>query len=974
MYCSMVRILTYLFLILFVPSALVAQTKQETITLKGRVCDYVTQLDLPGSRVELLSAQDSSVITSIIARHKYLSGDHSWETSEYEFSIPKRTGDYLLRVALTGYDPTYQKVSIQHIYKREISRDVPNIYLKRPKSTNLKEVTVNASRVTFYHKGDTLVYNASAFQLAEGSMLDALIRKLPGVELTKEGKIYVNGRFVENLMLNGKDFFRGSNKIMLENLPVYTVSDIKVYEHLGDNSRFAGRDIGDDKKYAMDVRLKKQYSIGTMANMELGAGTDDRYLARLFALRFSDHSRLSAYGNVNNLNDSRKPGEKGHWSPSDLNGGEKKQKIGGIDYNIEKRGGAYKLSGDIRVSHANNLLVNETARTNFLQGGDTHERVHSTKRDRNLNLSTNHRFYWEFKQANLEIKPTFNYSDSKGHNDYASLSLGRSLASLPLLELKTLYAPELPDAYKRDAINRNIRGGLSEGSSYSGGLSAQSIIKFKHSPDILTLYASASFSGRDEDRYDRNSIDYYAMGGHSKTDFRNRYFDVRPERGYSLLGKASYNYMFKRGLSVIWSYKYEHQHRDSYSSLYRLDQLAGWGEGTIYPLGSLPSANAYRALLDATNSYSSRQQDDSHTLEAFVIWGKKTKRSQWSGQLVLPFTLLSRAYDYERAHQQTHLKKQNLLLNIYSTFLKWNSADKKYEAQLQYSLDPKTPDMNMYVDLLDTTDPLNIHRGNADLKTSYRHEVIGSLQRIYPKKRIMLGLELIGTYTQNAIAMGYSYDRQTGVRTYRPDNVNGNWRTQLAFGGAAPLNKARTLNLIFMTAGAYRNHVDLISVVGSSASQRSEVRERSLTEKLQLDYRLGKSSIGFKTEGVWRHMTSKRAGFEPINALELNYGLTARIKLPWQCELSTDLTVYSRRGYTDKLMNTDDFVWNARLSRAFLKGRLLVMLDGFDILGGLSNISRKVNAQGISETYTNVLPRYALLHISYRFHSKPKRK
>lgn len=963
-----------LLLTLLLPYALQGQTKEETIMLKGRVRDYVTHLDLPGSQVELLSAKDSSVVASTIARSKYRSLDQTWETSEYEFSIPKRTGEYLLRISLQGYDTSYRKLSLLSFYKREIRREMPTAYLQRIKTVELEAVTATASRVTFYYRGDTLVYNASAFQLAEGSMLDALIRKLPGAELRKDGKIYVNGRFVENLMLNGKDFFRGDNKIMLENLPVYTVSDIKVYEHLGDDSRFAGRELSGDKKYVMDVRLKKQYSIGMMANIELGVGTEERYLARLFGMRFSDHSRLAAYGNLNNLNDSRKPGENGSWSPSDLNGGEKTLKKGGLDYNIEKRGGAYKLSGNVQVSHANNLLVNETTRTNFLQGGDTHERIHSSKRDREINLSTDHRFYWEFKDANLEIKPRFSYSDSKDINDYASLSLGSSLASRPQLGLTALFAPELPDAYKRDAINRNIRGELSEGRAYSGGLSAQSVIKFKHSPDILTLYASASFSHKDEDRYDRNSIGYYQMGVLSSTDFRNRYFDIRPESGYSLIGKAAYNYIFKRGLYITWSYKYEHRLRDSYSSLYRLDQLVGWNEGTIHPIGSLPSVNAYRTLMDAANSYSSRQQDDSHTIEAFLGWSKETEYSKWSGQLVLPFTLLARGYDYEKAGQQTHLKKQNLLLNIYSTFLKWKSTDNKYEAHLQYSLDPQTPDMNMYVDLLNTTDPLNIYRGNTELKTGYKHEVIASVKRIYPKKRIMLGIEGVGTYTQNAIAMGYNYDRLTGTRTYRPENVNGNWRAQLALACMAPLNRARTLNMKLITGAGLRNHVDLVTLAGLTTSQRSEVREKNLMQRLQLDYKIGKSSIGLKSDGTWRRMTSERIGFQPINALELNYGLTANINLPWKLQLSTDATIYSRRGYIDRAMNTDDFVWNARLSRSFLKGRLLVMLDGFDILGGLSSIRRQVNAQGISETYSNVIPRYMLLHATYRLHSTPKRK
>ena len=149
-----------------------------------------------------------------------------------------------------------------------------------------------------------MVFDADAFNTADGSMLDALIRQLPGVELKSNGQILVNGRLVESLLLNGEYFFRGKNELMLENLPAYTVKNIKVYERPDEISRLTGQDRG-GKDYVMDVRLKKEYSIGWLMNVEGGAGSKDRYLARLFALRFSNHSRLALFGNMNNLNDNR---------------------------------------------------------------------------------------------------------------------------------------------------------------------------------------------------------------------------------------------------------------------------------------------------------------------------------------------------------------------------------------------------------------------------------------------------------------------------------------------------------------------------------------------------------------------------------------------------------------------------------------------------------------------------------------------
>lgn len=91
-------------------------------------------------------------------------------------------------------------------------------------------------------------------------------------------------------------------------------------------------------------------------------------------------------------------------------------------------------------------------------------------------------------------------------------------------------------------------------------------------------------------------------------------------------------------------------------------------------------------------------------------------------------------------------------------------------------------------------------------------------------------------------------------------------------------------------------------------------------------------------------------------------------------QISTDLTMYTRRGYEDKMMNKDELVWNARISKRVLKGNLIFILDGFDILGNLSNVQRSINAQGRTESYYNVIPRYVMLHAIYRLNLKPKKK
>ncbi len=157
---------------------------------------------------------------------------------DYICEVPRSQGKYTLVVEHNDYETSSNSVGIAHVGGREVERELPEIAVYR-KARHLDEVTVTASKVKFYMNNDTLVYNADAFQLAKGSMLDALIKQLPGVELRDGGQIYVNGKYVESLLLNGKDFFKGDKRIMLNNLGAYTVKNVAVYDRLGERSMLA---------------------------------------------------------------------------------------------------------------------------------------------------------------------------------------------------------------------------------------------------------------------------------------------------------------------------------------------------------------------------------------------------------------------------------------------------------------------------------------------------------------------------------------------------------------------------------------------------------------------------------------------------------------------------------------------------------------------------------------------------------------
>jgi hypothetical protein len=204
--------------------------------LFGEVYDSFTHTPLK-AKLFLLD-KDSVVLDSVTAIERN-------KMSRYVFRVPKEEKEYIVKAILDGYEDCCQRLVVnphgrnpyfkveQHLMKKSTSYE-----------KELDEVEVKATRIQVAYKGDTIVFDASAFALPEGSMLDALIRQLPGTELKDNGEIFVNGKKIDCLTLNGKDFFRGKNKVMLENLPYFVVKDIKVYykdKELADRIRAGAR-------------------------------------------------------------------------------------------------------------------------------------------------------------------------------------------------------------------------------------------------------------------------------------------------------------------------------------------------------------------------------------------------------------------------------------------------------------------------------------------------------------------------------------------------------------------------------------------------------------------------------------------------------------------------------------------------------------------------------------------------------------
>jgi len=948
-----------LLLLLFLPYVLHSTESDKKKDISGSVVNPISNERIDSVRVELMRA-DSTIIDTVYTKWSF-------------YSLKVNAGKYILRFSHPDYETAYKAVDVES-YRSKSNRKLEEIKMIKKKNIHahvLGEVTVNATKIKFYVNGDTLVYNANAFHLSEGSMLDALVKQLPGAELKSDGRIFMNGRYIESILLNGKDFIKDDNKVLLNNLPAYMVSKVRVYDKEGDLSKIMGRDAG-DKTLVMDVQLKREYSLGRISNIEIGGGSNNRYLGKVFSSMFTSKLNFSVFGNANNLNDMEIPGEKNEYSPTkSIQTALLSTKSLGLQYNY---GNTHNLitNGIAQVTHNNTDSRTTTNSVNFLSGGDTYGKSLANGKSGTTSYLLNNMTRWlKPLKGGFDVITNLMYIKTNGSNN----SLAATFSDEPSKYfnkglMDSIFSPNAGSLMRRITINRNTSNAMNNSNSLNFMTYIMATINTSHSNYIkingTLTYLNRRFNYFNHSRYD------YPSNSSLPIDKRNQYVK-ESEKNYNYKLDVEYWWNISSKLSIVPSYKYEQSYTSNYNSLYRLDHLNGWDSFDNHELGSLPSTtdSLYMAI-DANNSYYSHEYNDTHTIGSGFHWhAGKIGQNQTTIDVQLPFRFEKDKLVYQRASIDTTMTRNIRLLDPEIKFTRTISGWKK-TITFSYNCKSTAPSMTNLLNVRDDSNPLNITLGNSNLKNTHAHNIDFSYRTVNDDQKI-LGINAMYTITQNALAMGYVYDKSTGVRTIKPDNVNGNWNGTADVNYTFPLDAQKLFTFNTGTNGQYAHSVDLISVTGSNASSRSSVHSLYLTQSLKTGFH--KDNISFDVNGrlLWTHSTSAREDFNTINATDFNYGVSGQIEFPWNMQISMDLTEYSRRGYEDHNMNTNEMVWNTRLSQKAMHGHLIFMVDGFDILSQLSNVQRVINAQGRVETYYNAIPRYMLFHVIYRFNKQPKK-
>lgn len=877
---------------------------------------------------------------------------------------------YLLKAECLGYETQWGQLTLMEA----IGQKVPELLLHKS-SVVLNEVTVTGSKILMVNKGDTVVYNASALQLSSGSMLDKLILRLPGVELHRGGRITVNGEFISELLVNGRDFFKGDPKVALDNMPAYYVDKIKVFRQLPMAQRVMMRDSVGSNEHAraplvMDVRLKRDYAEGWLGNAQAGyglglashGGESGRKcsLARLFAMRHTKHSGLYVYANANNLNNDGTVADDGSWAERRSDEGIVNSKTCGINFSGSDKKTMAEYSTSAKLSFTNAEYERTVSCDNYFATGDVFHRARSQLEERQTRVS------WQGSvtlpkpgRFLLSFRPLFLYNNTR-HN---GVSRSASFLQDPQdryrgASIDSLYAPSGSLRLTTLLINQREMCDDSRSTQTSLQASSSNTVRIQNKWVLLSLegnYENKSLKNSEQD------LVQYAPSTNRPNSTLNRYTRT-PDIGYDYKIQVASDLVDNRdGWRVRAGYSFRQQFYSGERQLYHIGNSGQYYSQAEY----LPSAtDSLQALIDLSNSYSTSTMSREHGISFNLQYNR------WN--IDLPVTLPLEHITDKRNGEHRTMKRNKPCFSPSLNYLKSGKGERMIAV---YQLSMTLPRLSYLLDTRDDSDPLVVSLGNSRLKTIVSHLASFSYNKTQTKQQRHIDLKCNLSLMQQALSMGSTYDLTTGVTIIRPENINGNWFSTAHFTFGQTVDSKKHFTLSATAAASFRHCVDFARLSADASSLKSIVNNLRLGETLKADYRLHDWYVAATAHADWVHATSPAAHFVTVDACDFNYGLTLTKQLVKDLTLDSEMMMWSRRGYTDATMNDNELIWNAALSYAFgRRAQWVVKAEGRDILRRQSSVRQMMNAQGRTETWYKTIPSYWLLSLQYQFKKAPKKR
>ena len=915
----------------------VAAFAQRTVT--GKVVEQDTQEPVIQATAALLSGE--KVVVNAVTN---MNGAFSMKAP--------RDGSYTLQVTYVGFKTYTKKINIKDgkDYHAGTIKIEPDAIMLQGAT-----VTAHASKVTL--KADTFVYNANAFRTPEGSVVEELVKRLPGAEVSDDGTIKINGKEVKKILVDGKEFMTGDTKTAMKNLPTNIIDRIKAYDQQSDLARVSGIEDGEEET-VLDFGIKQGMNKGVMVNADVAAGTKNRYAGRIFGGVMKNDAKVFLMTNANNTNDMGFPGGGGGGRFGGGRQGLTANKMAGVNVNYEKKD-KLKVDGSVRWNHRDGDTWSKSTTMNLYSGTvSTYGNGLSQNFSRSNNWNGQMRLEWQpDSMTNIMFRPNFRYNTNDGENGSTNATFGENPYDYVNDPLQSIN--ELATKY---GIVKNYS--IKDGISYSDSKNLNGMLQFNrrlnNNGRNLTIQLNGNWS---EGTSKSMSNSYTYLFTNADTTITNRY-SLTPEDRWGYSARFTYSEPIFRQVYLQFSYRYQYSYTKSDKKTYSLtdvdysDIAPQYRNWDAY-LGRLPHSVDYYE--DTNLSRMSEYKNYTHTAEVMLRIVRKAYNFN------VGFQVIPQKSHFIQDYQGVHADTTRTVTNFTPTLdFRWK---KSATGQLRFTYRGRSqqPSMSDLLDIVDDSDPLRITRGNPGLKPSFTQNFNLFYNDYFQKHQRAVMTFVNFSTTSNSVANKSTYNSETGGTITRPENVNGNWNGNLGFMFNTAVDSAAFFNVNTFTNLSYNHNVGFVSVDNISDSQESVTNTFGIGERLAGSYRNEWLEIELNGSLNYNHTRSQLQPNNNLDTWQYSYGGMVGVTAPWGTSLTTNLNMQSRRGYTDNSMNTDELIWNAQVSQSFLRGNALtISLQLYDILHQQSTISQVISASQRSETEYNAVTSYAMLHVIYR--------
>lgn len=885
----------------------------QDFNIKGKVVDAISKEPLEVATIYAESVKDSSLIAYTISN----------ETGFFELEGKTKLKSINVFFSFNGYRPLVMKIDL----KSKV--DLKTVQLEE-QAQELKGVDVIGERVPIKIKKDTLEFNAASFKTRPDATVEDVLKKLPGVEVASDGKIKVNGKEVDQVLVNGQVFFSNDPTIATKNLPKEIIDKIQITNTKTKEEEFVG-DAGNGETRTINLSIKEDKNNGFLGRMTAGYGTDKRYQANGLLNYFNNKKRFSFIAGSNNINNAGFSFNEifdmvGSGGASvDRNGGFRigNQSFGsgkgittsstiGASFADQKKG-AYEIDGNYFFAYSDSFNNQKTSRENILP-----DRRFFTNTESNFSGNTNSN--WASVNLEFDIDKTLKISIQP------SLNIDRTNS------INARNTTSTND--QNEVINRNITSIVSDGQSRTFSNKLTLLKKL----DTLGRYIRVRFDNNNIENGTKSNLTSLQeiFGNNPSNEELDQLTDSNNKSDSYSVG-VRYRQPLREKLFLDFDYDYQNNQRNNVRSVF--DFIEDSREYTDF-----------NDLLSSDFKFKDKRHIPSIGLQSN---GEKLRLA------------LKARYNFTNLDNVDFLqnisfskKYKNLLLRANVNY----TIDRNKLVSMQYNSRLQVPSIDQLQPIPNINNPLNITVGNPNLSPAVAHTVNLNYNNYDWKLRSGTFVYMSVTFDKDRVSL-VTNTNSDFLRTTTYTNVNGNYNSNIGVGYSKAIKK----DSIYSISLNITPNANMSKTVSFTNNERLEAKSISINPRLSATFDF-KEQIEFEPSYTISLNQTKYnlESIEDIKYTSHDFQLRTTTYWPENLIWGNDV-VYSYNGNVGPGFDKDALFWNMSLGLQILNKKSTIKVLAYDLLNQNINTRRTTGDDFIQDIQGTVLQQYFMLSFSYKF-------